>query len=78
MKIIMNLYENVLTEEWSFFVVLVFKNFNFLINFETANPKLEVLVESISFRCQIQGPPKNLPRPIYPISSIVHPNQTLV
>ena len=24
----------------------------------------------------IQGPPKNLPRSIYPISSIVHPNQT--
>ena len=24
----------------------------------------------------LQGPPKNLPRSIYPISSFVHPNQS--
>ena len=28
-------------------------------------------------RSHIQGPPKNLPRSIYPNSSIAHPNQTL-
>ena len=27
---------------------------------------------------QVQGQPKNLPNSIYPISSIVHPKQTLV
>ena len=29
------------------------------------------------FAIELQGPPKNLLRSIYPISSIVHPNQTL-
>ena len=42
-----------------------------------AIPAIKMIVRGIQ-AFNIQGPPKNLPRSIYPISSIAHPNQTLL
>ena len=45
-----------------------------------ANDPTDTEIENMNFKNNpddIQGPPKNLPRSIYPISSIAHPNQTL-
>ena len=39
---------------------------------------LQIFVFYVLNIVNIQGPPRNLPMSIYPISSIVHPNKTLV